>query len=63
MQDRAMQALYLHALDPIAETLADPNSYGFRKERSCADAMEQCATVLSNSTDRNGYWKGTSNPA
>jgi RNA-directed DNA polymerase len=45
-----MQALYLHALDPIAETLADPNSYGFRKERSCADAMEQCATVLSNGT-------------
>jgi RNA-directed DNA polymerase len=43
-----MQALYLQALDPIAETLADPNSYGFRKERSCADAMEQCATVLSN---------------
>ena len=45
-----MQALYLQALDPIAETLADPNSYGFRKERSCADAMEQCATVLSNGT-------------
>jgi RNA-directed DNA polymerase len=50
MKDRAMQALYLQALDPIAETLADPNSYGFRKERSCADAMEQCATVLSNGT-------------
>jgi len=50
MKDRAMQALYLQALDPIAETTADPNSYGFRKERSCADAMEQCATVLSNST-------------
>ena len=50
MKDRAMQALYLLALDPIAETTADPNSYGFRKERSCADAMEQCATVLSNST-------------
>src|SRR5919197_199197 len=50
MQDRAMQALYLQALDSIAETLADPNSYGFRKERSCADAMEQCATVLSNDT-------------
>jgi len=49
MQDRAMQALYLLALDPIAETTADPNSYGFRKERSCADAMEQCAIVLSNS--------------
>ena len=26
MRDRAMQALYLLALDPIAETLADPNS-------------------------------------
>jgi RNA-directed DNA polymerase len=50
MKDRAMQALDLHALDPIAETLAAPNSYGFRKERSCADAMEQCATVLSNGT-------------
>jgi RNA-directed DNA polymerase len=49
MQERAMQALYLHALEPIAATLADPNSYGFRKERSCADAMEQGATVLSNS--------------
>ena len=42
MRDRAMQALYLLALDPIAETTADPNSYGFRKERSTADAMMQC---------------------
>ena len=50
MQDRAMQALYLQALDPIAETTADPNSYGFRKARSCADAMEQCAITLSNGT-------------
>src|SRR6266567_3553896 len=29
MRDRAMQALYLLALDPVAETMADPNSYGF----------------------------------
>jgi RNA-directed DNA polymerase len=43
-----MQALYLLALDPMAETMADPNSYGFRKERSTADAIEQCHTVLSN---------------
>ena len=50
MQDRTMQALSLHALDPIADTTADPHSYGLRKERSCADAMEQCAIVLSNST-------------
>jgi RNA-directed DNA polymerase len=46
MKDRAMQALHLLALDPIAETQADPNSYGFRKERSCADAMEQCRIAL-----------------
>jgi RNA-directed DNA polymerase len=46
MHDRAMQALYLLALDPIAETLGDPNSYGFRRERSPADAMEQCFKVL-----------------
>ena len=46
MHDRAMQALYLLGLDPIAETLGDPNSYGFRTERSTADAMEQCCNVL-----------------
>ncbi len=46
LADRAMQALYLLALDPIAETTADPNSYGFRKERSTADAIDQCHTVL-----------------
>ncbi len=46
MQDRAMQALYLQALDPIAETLADPNSYGFRTHRAPADAIEQCFIAL-----------------
>jgi RNA-directed DNA polymerase len=46
MKDRAMQALYLLALDPIAETTGDPNSYGFRKGRSTADAIEQCFCML-----------------
>lgn len=46
MQDRAMQALYLVALDPMAETTADPNSYGFRRERSTADAIQQCQITL-----------------
>ena len=41
MKDRAMQALHLLALDPIAETTADPNSYGFRPGRACRDAAEQ----------------------
>ena len=48
MKDRAMQALYLLALDPLAECHADPNSYGFRSERSTADAIGQCHTVLSH---------------
>ena len=53
--DRAMQALYLMALEPVAETKADPNSYGFRKERSTADAIEQCFTVLAGKT-RSPEW-------
>jgi RNA-directed DNA polymerase len=46
MKDRAMQALYLMALEPVAETTGDPHSYGFRKERACRDAIEQCFNVL-----------------
>jgi len=46
MRDRARQALHLLPLDPVAETLADPNSYGFRKERSTADAIAQCFNTL-----------------
>jgi RNA-directed DNA polymerase len=46
MKDRAMQALYRLALDPIAETIADRNSYGFRLQRSTADAIEQCFNIL-----------------
>jgi len=50
VKDRAMQALYLLALDPIAETRADPNSYGFRSERSTADAIDRCFVVLAQKT-------------
>ncbi|MDX3928924.1 MAG: group II intron reverse transcriptase/maturase [Shinella sp.] len=46
MKDRAMQALYLLALEPVAETTADRRSFGFRPERSTADAIEQCFTSL-----------------
>jgi len=46
MKDRAMQALHLLALEPIAETTADKNSYGFRPKRSTADAIEQCFCAL-----------------
>jgi RNA-directed DNA polymerase len=44
--DRARQSLWLQALQPIAETTADRNSYGFRPKRRCADAIDQCFKVL-----------------
>ena len=47
MYDRAMQALYKLALAPIAETTADPNSYGFREGRRCADAITAAFNALS----------------
>ena len=50
MKCRAMQALHLLALEPIAETTADPNSYGFRPERSTADAGAQCFNFLARKT-------------
>jgi RNA-directed DNA polymerase len=48
MFDRAQQALHLLALDPVVETTADKNSYGFRQQRSCADAIAQCFNTLSH---------------
>ena len=63
MQCRAMQALYVLALDPIAETMADHQSYGFRRERSPADAMERCFLLFRGKHRRNGFWKGTSKAA
>ena len=47
MKDRAMQALYLLALDPVSETTGDNHSYGFRKERGTRDAIEQSFIALS----------------
>jgi RNA-directed DNA polymerase len=46
MRDRAVQALYTLALVPVAETIGDPNSCGFRDGRCCADAIEQCFICL-----------------
>ena len=47
MYDRAMQALYAFALEPVAETTADTKSFGFRKGRCCQDAREYIFTALS----------------
>ena len=58
MHDRAMQALYALALAPIAETLADPNSYGFRQRRCCADALKQCFNLLARKTSATWVLEG-----
>lgn len=51
MKDRAMQAVQLLALDPIAETIAEPHSYGFRPKRGTADAIERCFKVLAHKSN------------
>jgi RNA-directed DNA polymerase len=58
MRCRAMQALWKLALEPIAETRADPNSYGFRPERSTADAIGQCFTALALRTSAQWLLEG-----
>ena len=46
MKDRAMQALHLLELAPIAEVVGDGNSYGFRPGRSAADALRKCHALM-----------------
>lgn len=50
MWDRARQALHLLSLDPVAETVADQHSYGFRRMRSTTDAITQVQNALNRST-------------
>ena len=47
MYDRAMQALYALALEPVAETTADGKSFGFRKGRCAQEACEYLFNALS----------------
>jgi RNA-directed DNA polymerase len=49
--DRSQQALHSYALTPLAETTADPNSYGFRPQRSTADAIEGAFIALGKKSD------------
>lgn len=58
MMDRSQQALHLFALEPIADILADKNSYGFRPKRSTHDAMEQCFKILVKKHSSKGILEG-----
>lgn len=58
MKDRAMQALFLSALDPVSETTADNASYGFRIKRSCHDAIARCFIHLSQNVSATWVLEG-----
>ena len=46
MADRAMQTLYKLALEPVAETSADVNSFGYRRWRGTHDALAVCKRIM-----------------
>lgn len=52
--DRAMQGLWLLAVDPVVEVLADAHSYGFRKNRSSNDVAKDINERLG--FDRGNVW-------
>lgn len=58
MTDRAMQALHLLSLEPIAETKADKTSFGFRKFRSGHDAMSHIFNLLAKKNSGNWILEG-----
>jgi RNA-directed DNA polymerase len=58
MRDKAMQTLYRMALEPIAETTADHNSYGFRVKRSTHDAIGECFCQLAKAVSAEWILEG-----
>lgn len=56
--DRAMQALYLLSLDPVAETVLDKTSFGFRRFRSCKDASSYLFLLLCQKTSSKWVLEG-----
>ncbi|WP_050749345.1 group II intron reverse transcriptase/maturase [Candidatus Regiella insecticola] len=58
MIDKAQQALHLLALEPVSETIADKNAYGFRPKRGAADAIEQCFKALCRKTSAQWILEG-----
>ena len=58
MNDRAMQALYALALQPVAETTADPRSFGFRLFKCAQDASTYAFTCLWRKTSSQWILEG-----
>lgn len=53
MMDRAVQAVYHMAVDPVVEESSDEYSFGFRKNRSTHDAVAYARTRLDKKTSPN----------
>lgn len=47
--DRCVQSLFKLVIEPVTETQADLNSFGFRKNRSAIHALARLRTILKNS--------------
>lgn len=56
--DRCLQGLYKLILDPVVEETSDETSYGYRKGRSAADAINRIFHILRQSGKRTrwSYW-------
>ena len=63
MKDRAMQALFLSALDPVSETTADFSSYGFRRREVVMTPLKDVTFISQETTAQQPYWKVTSRDA
>jgi RNA-directed DNA polymerase len=55
---RAQQALYLQGLEPVAETRADPHSYGFRRSRGTQDAIARVFNLLARKVSAPWIFEG-----
>jgi RNA-directed DNA polymerase len=58
MIDRAQQALHLQSLEPVAETRADPHSYGFRRNRGTQDAIACVFSLLAQKASASWILEG-----
>jgi len=59
LTDRAVQALYHLAIDPVVETLSDLDSYGFRRFRSAQDCITRIKSLVNREYSPPGLWKQT----
>ena len=55
---RAQQAQHLQSLEPVAETRADPHSYGFRSNRGMQDAIARVFHLLSRKNSASWILEG-----